>query len=62
MRRTTYPVIERYIDDAVDPLADAAWTRETVDFCAAVIKWLMWQDLNFGPSVEVPREIAAETP
>jgi hypothetical protein len=62
MRRTTYPVIERYIDDAVDPLADAAWTRETVDFCAAVIKWLMWQDLNFGPSVEVPREIAPETP
>ena len=62
MRRTTYPVIERYIDDTVDPLADAVWTTDTVDFCATAIKVLIWQDLNFGPSDETPREIGAETP
>jgi hypothetical protein len=55
-------VIERYIDDTVDPLADAVWTTDTVDFCATAIKVLIWQDLNFGPSVETPREIGAETP
>lgn len=62
MRRATYPAIDRYINDAVDPLADAVWTRDTVDFCVMAIKVVMLHDLYFGPSVEVPREIAPATP
>ena len=61
-RRTTYPIIEAYIDGTVDPLADGVWTDKDVASCAMVIKLLIWQDINFGPSVEVPREIGAGTP